>query len=598
MQKLILVFFFTCCLATSLAQNQNISIKTDSVSFKEVIAELKKKCDFNFLYSAKWVNSVKIKIDIENKPLDWVVQILAKEAGLKYFILDKNIVFTKDHNIKTNFKDDYISFREEQKVLKDTIKYSLPAIEKETISEVNLEYKLIKIGNSAISPGNPNATLHGNIRDIESGEPQIGVVIYFEKLKTGDVTDIYGSYSITIPKGQYRVEFRKVGLKTTYRNIDIQSDGKLDIEMKIQLTALREVTITATSEDKMRNLNLGVEKITLKALKQLPMGMGEPDIIKSTILLPGVQSAGEAANGFNVRGGSTDQNLFLLNGASIINTSHFFGFFSGFNSDIVKDITLYKSSIPANYGGRVSSVMDISLKEGSRRELKTSGTISPVSGRFTIEAPIVKDKSSFIASVRSTYSDWVLRMLDDSKLRKSNAGFEDMQGIMSFELDKKNSLYLSGYYSHDNFDYYMEDAYKYNSFASTVKLKHTYSPRFYSTISAIVSNYDYLLDSRQNPYYYYSMKYKLYQDNLKADFTYRPNIKNKINFGLNSVWYTLSPGDRKPLNDTSQIAAKRIDKERALETAIYIDDEFKGPSQCNSLCRNKILLLHDVWPRK
>ena len=575
MQKLIISVYFILHATILLGQEGNISLHQDSIHFKGIISELKRQTRYNFFYSPEWVKGKSLTINVENKPVEFVLQQIFRETGLNYIIIGKNVIFSKAHYIKTNFKDEYFNYKLQQRVAADTIKYSIPKPEMEKPDNINPEYKLIKIGNPSISSNNPNATLHGYIRDVETGEPLIGVIIYFEKLKKGDVTNSYGFYSVTIPKGQYKIEFRNVGLKTTYRNIDIQSDGQMDLEMKIQLTALHEVLITAKSEDKMRNLSMGVEKITYKAIMQLPTGMGEPDLIKSTLLLPGVQSVGEAASGFNVRGGSTDQNLFLLNGASIINTSHFFGFFSGFNSDMIKDITLYKSSIPAQFGGRVSSVMDITLKDGSRKELKTYGAIGPVSGRFTVEVPIIKDKSSLILSTRATYSDWILKRLNDKQLQNSTAGFYDIQGNFSYELDKVNSLYLSGYFSHDNFDYYKEDAFKYNTLASTAKWKHIFSPRLFSTFSGIISNYDYTVDSRQNPYNLYSVKYGFQQYNVKADFNYRPTIKSKVDFGFNSIWYALSPGDWKPLNDSSGIAQRKIDNERALESALYLNYEIE-----------------------
>jgi hypothetical protein len=561
------IFHFICIVA----QNPVITIHQKEVLFKNSIAELKKESGYSFFYSLKWVDSTRVTLNADNQPVEVVFQQLAKQAGLKYIISGKNVIFSKDHYIKTNYKDEYLKFRLQQKAAADTIKYDLPKIAGEEKAIINLEYKLIKIGNNSLSPGNPNATLHGYIRDLETGEPLIGVIIYFEKLKKGDATNSNGFYSVTIPKGQYKIEYRNVGLKTTFRNVDIQSDGQLDIEMKIQLTALNEVLVTAKSDDKMKNLSMGVEKISFKTIMQLPTGMGEPDLIKSTLLLPGVQSAGEAASGFNVRGGSADQNLFLLNGASIINTSHFFGFFSGFNSDMVKDITLYKSSIPAEYGGRVSSVMDITLKEGGRKEIKASGAIGPVTGRLTLEGPIIKEKGSFIISSRSTYSDWVLRLLDDKQLKNSKAGFYDIQTNFTYELDKRNSINLSGYYSNDSFDYYQQDGFSYSTIASTLKWKHIISPRLFSTYSGIVSNYDYKINSRQNPFELYSLKYGLQQYNFKADFDYHPTIKSKIDFGFNSIFYSLSPGNRKPLDSISQISAKKLADERALESAVYLN---------------------------
>jgi hypothetical protein len=579
MPRRLLIILFILQFLYVRGQNQPVTIHNDSIEFKSLVSELQKQTSLKFFYYQGWVKGKYLSVNIDNNTVDFLLKQITRQTGLNYVFNGNNVIFTRGLNIKTNFGEEYLNFKLQQKIAADTVKYKIAKSEEKITSEINPEYKIIRIGNPSDAPNKPDATLHGYVRNVETGEPLVGVIIYFEKLKKGDVTNAYGFYSLPIPKGQYRIEYRNVGLRTTYRNIDIQADGELDVEMRIQLTALNEVLVTAKSDDKMRNISMGVEKISFKSIMQLPTGMGEPDLIKSALLLPGVQSAGEAASGFNVRGGSTDQNLFLLNGASIINSSHFFGFFSGFNSDMIKDITLYKSSIPAKYGGRVSSVMDITLKEGSRRELKTYGSVGPVSGRFTVEAPIVKDKSSLILSTRATYSDWLLRMLDDKQLRKSRAGFYDIQGNFSYELDKSNSLYLSGYYSHDNFDYYKEDAFQYNTLASTARWKHIFSPKLFSTFSGIVSNYDYTTDARQDPLNLYSVKYALQQYNIKADFDYRPTIRSKIDFGLNSFFYSLMPGDRKPLNDNSNISYKKIRSETAIESALYLNYEYEIASQ-------------------
>ena len=245
---------------------------------------------------------------------------------------------------------------------------------------------------------------------------------------------------------------------------------------------LNEVIVSANRENNVRNVRMGIEKINVKMLKQIPMGMGEVDLFKSSLLLPGVQSVGEASNGYNIRGGSADQNLILLNSAPIINPSHFFGFFSAFNSDMIEDVTLYKSGIPAKFGGRVSSVMDITLKEGSKEKFNVSGGISPLTGRLMIEGPIIKKKASFIVSSRTTYSDWILRQLKNIQLQKSSASFYDVQGLLTFDPNDKNSFSLSGYLSNDNFDYYKESAINYRNLASTFKWRHVYNPKVFFTV--------------------------------------------------------------------------------------------------------------------
>lgn len=303
------------------------------------------------------------------------------------------------------------------------------------------------------------------------------------------------------------------------------------------------------------------------------MGIGEVDVIKSSLLLPGVQSVGEAAAGYNVRGGSTDQNLMLLNDAPILNPSHFFGFFSTFNSDIIGDITLYKSGIPAAYGGRISSVMDIKLKEGNKERFKVSGGISPVTGRVMIEGP-VKKRISYILSARATYSDWILKQLSDIQLQRSSASFYDIQGMTNIAINMKNKISLSAYYSDDKFDLYKQSTFNYSNFAATLQWHHFFKPNFSADFSAIVSNYHYQISEVQDPFAMNAMYYFMNQRLAKADFNYLPSERHKVNFGLNITHYSLAPGEQLPLNDSSFIKPKKLEEERALESSLYLSDEY------------------------
>ncbi|MBI9062965.1 MAG: TonB-dependent receptor, partial [Marinilabiliaceae bacterium] len=428
MRKLLLTLTFVFIIG--LIDAQVFTLRKDSVSLNEFMMQLEVESNYEFFYEASWMDTYLYEVDFQNKPVIDAIKWLCNKYSLTYSLVDENkVIFFKDYNLKSNYAEVYSNYvlRKEVFAVESTLYEPPRKIEKKS-NHINPEYLLYTIGSQSQGGALRSVTLSGKIKDMETGEPLIGAVVYVDDLKDGTITNPYGFYSYTLPKGRYKLEFRSVGMKTTYRNVVVHSDGELDVEMKSTPQALGEVIITAKSEDPVSNLRMGMEKITMKTLKQLPLGMGEADVIKSTLLLPGVQSVGEASGGFNVRGGSTDQNLILLSDAPILNTSHFFGFFSGFNSDIIKDITLYKSGIPAKYGGRVSSVMDITLKDGNRKNVKVNGGISPVSGRLIVEGPIKKEKSSFVIGARTTYSDWVLRLLDDPKLENSKASFHDLQG--------------------------------------------------------------------------------------------------------------------------------------------------------------------------
>lgn len=567
-----ILFVFLALKAES--QDNRLTFQFKQILFSDLADTIEKTIPVKIFYSDKWVDSLFLNVNSDNEPINTLFDKSISKSGLSFIITDDNkIILSKGYTIKTNFKKEYLEYLEKNQAKADTTNYARSAPIAEDLL-INDEYKVFKIGNPSNQTDNGRAILSGTITKPSTGEAVAGVVVYVGKLKVGAVTNSVGYYSIELPKGQYRVEYRMVGMRQTVRNIIIYSNGILNVEMYENTNQLNEVVVSANRENIVRNARIGIEKINMKMLKQIPMGMGEVDLFKSSLLLPGVQSVSEASSGYNIRGGSADQNLILLNGAPIINSSHFFGFFSAFNSDMIEDVTLYKSGIPAKYGGRVSSVMDIELKEGSKEKFNVSGGISPLTGRLMIEGPIIKKKASFIISSRTTYSDWVLRQLKNIQLKKSSASFYDVQGLLTFNPDDKNFFSLSGYLSNDNFDLYKESEINYKNSAATFKWRHIYSPLFSYQVSAIISNYEYRDNSTQDSTSYYSLYYKLNQQIFRADFTYRAGDNHKIDFGLDATNYILSPGTQNPIGSFSEIVPNKLETEKAIEPSLYISDDY------------------------
>jgi hypothetical protein len=575
MKKLLYILILASFVINASAQEKKLSLQFKKILFGDLADTIERSVPVKIYFANKWVDSLYLSVKSENEPLDEFLYKTMAKSGLSFIITDDNkIILSKGYTIKTNFRKEYLEYLEKNMTKADTVSYTrnMPKTEEKSTND---EYQVFKIGNPSGQSNDGKVILSGTIKNPENGEALAGVIVYVEKLKVGAVTNSVGYYSLELPKGQYQVEFRMVGMRQTVRNIIIYSDGALNITMVENTNQLNEVIVSANRENIVRNVRMGIEKINIKMLKQIPMGMGEVDLFKSSLLLPGVQSVGEASSGYNIRGGSADQNLILLNGAPIINPSHFFGFFSAFNSDMIDDVTLYKSGIPAKYGGRVSSVMDIVLKEGSKEKFNVSGGISPLTGRLMVEGPIIKNKASFIVSSRTTYSDWVLRQLKNLQLKKSSASFYDIQGMVTFDPNDKNSFSLSGYLSEDNFDYYKESAIKYRNMASTFKWRHVYNPRLSAQLSATISNYDYQDNAKKDSTSYYSLYYRLNQQILRTDFTYRPADNHKIEFGLDATNYSLMPGVQKPVGSYSEILPKRLESEKAIEPALYLSDEYE-----------------------
>ncbi len=446
--------------------------------------------------------------------------------------------------------------------------------EKQDIRAVS-ELKVYEIGN-AKAPLTSRVTLTGKITDIKNGEPLPGISLFVEKPMVGTTTDSYGFYSIQLPTGRYELNIRGMGMKETKRQMMLYSNGKLDIELEEQIYKLDEVTILSRKTDNVRATTIGVERLQMKSIKNIPTVFGEADVVRIVMSLPGVKSAGEISSGYNVRGGATDQNLILYNDGTIYNPTHLFGMFSAFNPDVVKDMELYKSSIPAKYGGRISSVLDINSREGNKKEFQGSASLGLLTSRVTLEGPIFSGKGSYIVGGRTTYSDWLLKRLPEkSGYKNGNAGFYDLNGTLSFRINEHNNIYLNGYYSHDRFRFQVYEQYAYQNANVSGKWRHIFSQKFTSTFVAGYDHYSYETNQTEYPVSSYSLNFGINQVFGKADFSYYLNNRHTIGFGLSSIYYELNPGKYLPKGSESLVVEDRLQIEKAEESALYVDDQWE-----------------------
>ena len=385
MKKIILTVILIVSLTNSYGQDSYVTLKFDRIMFTELVDTLESLFRVRIYYPDKWVENMSFTVNAQNIPFNEFIDSTLTRLGLSFFITNDNrIILSKGSTVKTNFVEEYKEFLKRNYIVKDTSEYFHSPANVESVASD--EYRIFKIGRQSVGSRGSTAILTGTVINNSDGKPVSGAIVYVGKLRAGTMTNNAGFYSITLPKGQYQVEYRMIGMKTTRRNVIIYSDGVLDVGMSYDQYMMGEVIITGNREN-FKEVRSGIEHIDTKMLRQIPMGLGEVDIIKSTQLLPGIQTTGEASEGFNVRGGSTDQNLVILNNAPVINTSHMFGFFSAFNPDLVTEVSLYKSGMPAKYGGRLSSVMVINSAEGNTEKIKISGGISPVTGRVLLKAP-------------------------------------------------------------------------------------------------------------------------------------------------------------------------------------------------------------------
>ena len=407
-------------------------------------------------------------------------------------------------------------------------------------------------------------TLSGTIIDANSNETLIGVNVVIPELKTGVTTNEYGFYSITLPKGIYSVQISYLGYQNIEESINLNQNTKNNFSNE---TALKEVVITGNkTKIDIKKPEMSVNKLSISAIKKMPVVLGEVDVLKSILLLPGVTNAGEGASGFNVRGGGADQNLILLDEATIFNSSHVFGFFSVFNPDAIKDLKLYKGGIPARYGGRASSVLDIYQKDGNSKSFHLNGGIGLISSRILAEGPLVKNKGSFLIGGRSSYAHLFLKLSEEQK--NNSAYFYDLNTKLSYKLDSNNSVYLSGYFGRDVFSLNKSFSNIFGNSTLNLRWNHLFSEKLFSNLSLIYSDYYYGLDL---DFIGFQWDSGIKNYNIKYDFKNYISDKFKLNYGLNGIYYEFNPGTIKPSNLESGINFDQLDKKYAFEPAVYIN---------------------------
>ncbi len=410
-------------------------------------------------------------------------------------------------------------------------------------------------------------TISGTITEASSNETLIGVTLLFPELNTGVTTNDYGFYSITLPEGEYQIILSYLGYQEISQNISLNQDLRINFEMFEEVEQLDEVIVTEDVEKiNIRKPQMSVNTLSVQTIKKVPVVLGEADVIKSLILLPGVTSAGEASSGFNVRGGSVDQNLILLDEATIFNSSHLFGFFSVFNPDAIKDVKLFKGAIPARYGGRVSSVLEIFQKEGNSNKFGMTGGIGAVASRLLAEGPIVKDKAAFLIGGRASYAHLFLPLFDFA----NKAYFYDLNAKLNYKINERNNIYLSGYFGRDVFS--ISDSFEntYGNGVGNFRWNHLFSNKLFSNLSLIYSDYYYGLEL---DFVGFKWNSGIQNFNIKYDLKHYLSEKLQISYGLNNIYYKFNPGKIVPNSPESGIVEEQLIEKYANEFAAYVDVE-------------------------
>jgi hypothetical protein len=557
-------------MAWSQSKDPEVTADFSDLTLVNFFQQLEEKTGKVFYYATADLPALRIQFSVERQPLSVVLQKAFTGTDLKYAMDNEGHVFiTKNISIVTTLPAAY--YKVKPNVTKDTSMVTVME-RQEKVAQTSSENKLYEIGNQTNRKVG-NAIINGYIKNANTGEPLVNASIFVDNGQKGISADQYGYYSLTLPPGRYSFHIQGPGVSDATYQVAVYNDGQLDIALREQVGILKEVVVSSQKVANIKRVAMGVERLTIATIKQVPTVFGEADVLRVVLTLPGVKTVGEVSTGFNVRGGSTDQNLILLNDATIYNPSHFFGMFSAFNPEIIKDLELYKSSIPAKFGGRLSSVLDISTREGNKKNITGSAGLGLITSRFNIEGPLVKDRTSFIFGARTTYANWLLKLLPD-EYKNSRAHFNDFNLGVSHKMNASNDLYLSAYTSDDGFNLASDTAYGYDNKNFSLKWKHIFSNKLNGSLMVGYDGYKYHVQSEVNPVNAYKLAFGIQQLNLKTDLNYFINSAHTLNFGLNAVHYKLKPGSFTPVGKSSLVQTKIIADEQGLETAAYVSDRF------------------------
>ncbi len=543
------------------------------VQFQEFIHVLEETTRAQFYYLDEWIRGIRITASGKDISLRKTLDDALRPAGLN-FIIDEDLrVFIFNKSSVVTSLPDYTEPDETVHTLPEDIAVTyLTNSEERYIEGKKTGPREVLVVGSA-KDHQTAAVINGKMVDAETSEPLIGATIYIVELKKGAATDVDGNFNIVLDPGRYNVDFNCMGMETEFYVLEVRSGGNLLISMNKSLIPITEVVIEASRFHNVKGTQMGFERLNYKTVKEVPLVLGEKDLLKVAQMLPGIQSVGEGATGFNVRGSSADQNMIYVNNVPVYNSSHLFGFFSSFSPDIVKDFALYKSNLPANFGGRLASFFNISTRQGNMNQYTARGGISPVTVHAAVEGPVVKNKSAFVLSARTTYSDWILKRLEDPELKNSDAAFSDFAGNLTFEPNEKNLVKVFGYYSKDRFRLGETNTYDYSNTGASVNLKHRFNSRISGDLAAVFGAYKFSTIDESSAPYAYSHNYNIGHYELKADFNWLSLGAHKLTYGGNAIYYRLNRGIVEPYGDLSLKRPIDLGMEGGIEMGLYIADE-------------------------
>lgn len=557
-----------------------ISGNFSNASLKDVILDIESKTEYRFYFLEDWVDAETVSMTYTAMDLAEVLDKVLASTTLNFHIKEdeKRIFLVNNTVIYEDLPDGF--FGREETVQQDSAVVRRanappPTFYNEDIRQTQKKYPVARVGKN--DPKNLKETyrLTGKAINAVTGEPIEDLAIRVKETNRVTVTDAAGNYALELPSGYNVLFVRAMGIASAEREIIMYNDGNLDLLMEEGLQQLDEVVVQADAASNVEEAITGSEQIDSEASKNIPLVLGERDILQVAKALPGISSAGEGATGLNVRGGKPDQNLVLLDDAVIYNPQHFFGIFQALNPFTTKGVDIYKGAMPVEFGGRLSSVFDIRTKNGNVDQLAGEGSIGPVTGNLALEIPIKKEQSSLVVGARGAYADWILRSLDDASLNNSNASFFD--GILKYhhKINDDNEVKATAYYSRDAFSITSDSLYNYDNRLFSLRWDRRISERTTTAMVLGNSNYGFGIDFESQANTDFNLDYSINETELKYKLRTVVNDRNILDYGISAKYYSVNPGSIAPRGDDSNVSPIAIDNEQALEGALYVGDEFK-----------------------
>ncbi len=568
MKKTLLLFILTVLIKTANAQTlPNDYVKCNSDIISALLIQMETELHIHIYYPDKDIFKKTIEISEDSLPTNILIsRILNVFDGSCVFIEPDVLVFVENVKQLQNYPI-FEALVDNTKM--DTI--NEPAKNKYLKGRKVKETKVIRIGNIYKPNYSQKAKVTGYIFNSSTNEPLIGATIFFNEIKKGAATDKNGNLEIWVKPGKYSVELSSISMKQERFLFDVYGDGYFKFGMQEETQNIEEVTVLSTQTNK-RGSKVGLEKVDIKTIKQLPALLGERDVIRISKLLPGIVSVNEASGGLNVRGGNADQNMFYINNIPLYNTSHVFGFFSALNPFIVSDFSIHKGYVPAAYGGRLSSIFIARTRKGNNNKLFMQGGVSPITASLEIEGPIVKNKGSFLVSGRSSYSDWILQKLPNPELKNSSIKFYDLTLGLNYEMNDKNTLQLTGYASHDFANMNQLNEFEYDNKGLGLEYTHSITQKLKLLFSAAYSQYSFLSKDYNSISESFSQLYNIGHTESRLGINYLLSERHELSFGAASTFYKLDRGVIKPIGELSQRKYSDLGDEKAFESSIYLED--------------------------